>query len=275
MMLVPIMKIDLFELANNHMWRTEFAFTKWGEAPPAFMEIQTNAAGLTERGWIQYGFKNYYALLNCGFRLRPTAGTASGVHPVPLGFSRVYVKLDGGFDYDAWMRGLDEGRSFVTTGPMLLVKVNGFDPGHVFKQPGKNAATYSLTGTAQSIYPLDSVELVVNGRVAKTIEPENRLMPSGAYSAAFDANAEIASSSWMAVRCIERRPDGRIRFAHTAPFHVEVEAKPLRPRKAEVDFLIQRMQEQIDRNKGVLSEDALDEYQRTLGIYRSIAQSAQ
>jgi len=269
------MKIDLFELANNHMWRTEFAFTKFGEAPPSFMEVQTDAAGLTEQGWIQYGFKNYYALLNCGFRLRPTAGTASGVHPVPLGFSRVYVKLDGGFYYDAWMRGLNEGRSFVTTGPMLLVKVNGFDPGHIFRQSGENVAAYSITGTAQSIYPLESVEIVVNGQVAKTIEVENRLMPSGAYSARINADVEIASSSWIAVRCIERRPDGRIRFAHTGLFHVEVEGKPLRPRKAEIDFLVQRMQEQIDRDKGVLPADALEEYQRALGIYRSIAQSAQ
>ena len=46
---------------------------------------------LNERGWLDFTFQNYYLLLNCGFRLRPTGGTASGVHPVPLGFGRVYV----------------------------------------------------------------------------------------------------------------------------------------------------------------------------------------
>ena len=45
-----------------------------------------DAKGFTERGWIDFNFQNYYALLDCGFKMRPTAGTASGVHPVPLGF---------------------------------------------------------------------------------------------------------------------------------------------------------------------------------------------
>ena len=102
------------------------------------MKIERDKNGFTERGWIDYGFQNYYALLNCGFRLRPTAGTASGVHPVPLGFGRVYVHCPDGFGYDAWVRGLDRGESFVTTGPMLLVRVNGKNPGTTFK-PGEGS----------------------------------------------------------------------------------------------------------------------------------------
>ena len=98
MALVPIMPVDLFELSNNHVWQTEFAFREFGEAPAAWMGVERDAKGFTERGWIEFGFRNYYALLDCGFRLRPTAGTASGVHPVPLGFGRVYVRLDGGLD---------------------------------------------------------------------------------------------------------------------------------------------------------------------------------
>ena len=97
------------------------------------MKVERDARGFTERGWIDFGFQNYYALLDCGFRLRPTAGTASGVHPVPLGFGRVYVHLDPeqGFDGAAWLQGLNQGRSFVTTGPMLLVTLDGQDPGAV------------------------------------------------------------------------------------------------------------------------------------------------
>ena len=91
------------------------------------------------------GFQNYYALLNCGFRLRPTAGTASGVHPVPLGFGRVYVNCPDKFSYDAWVRGLDRGESFVTTGPMLLVRVNGKGPGNDV-QAGRGEAGVSDHG---------------------------------------------------------------------------------------------------------------------------------
>src|SRR5262245_27017755 len=133
MAIVPIAKVDLFELANNQVWRTGFAFGTFGEPAPEYMKIERDKNGFTERGWLDYGFQNYYALLNCGFRLRPTAGTASGVHPVPLGFGRVYVNCPGKFDYDSWVRGLDCGESFVTTGPMLLVRVNDKNPGTIFK----------------------------------------------------------------------------------------------------------------------------------------------
>ena len=132
MALVPIMPVDLYELSNNHVWQTEFAFREFGERAAAWMGVERDAKGFTERGWIEFGFRNYYALLDCGFRLRPTAGTASGVHPVPLGFGRVYVRLDGGLDEHAWLHGLDAGRSFVTTGPMLFVTLDGHDPGHRF-----------------------------------------------------------------------------------------------------------------------------------------------
>jgi hypothetical protein len=274
MMLVPIMNIDLFELSNNHVWRTEFAFSKFGEAAPEYMKVETNSKGFTEQGWIEYGFENYYALLNCGFRLRPTAGTASGVHPVPLGFGRVYVKLKSSFDYEKWMQGLAEGRSFVTTGPMLFVTVNGFDPGHVFSGSKKQKTTYSIVGTAQSAYPLERIETVVNGLTTKTLKPRNTQMASGAWSSKINEQIDVSSSCWIAVRCFEHRPDGRIRFAHTGPFHVEIEGKPLRPRKVEIDFLIRRMREQIKRNEGFLPKEALDEYHRALKIYQRIARSA-
>ena len=274
MMLVPIMNIDLFELANNHIWRTEFAFSGFGEAAPEYMEVETNSKGFTELGWIEYGFKNYYALLNCGFRLRPTAGTASGVHPVPLGFGRVYVKLKSGFDYEKWIRGLNQGRSFVTTGPMLFVTINNFEPGHIFSQPDRGTGTYSVAGIALSAYPLERIEIVVNGLVVKTVRAQNIKTLSGSFSGRINEKIEVASSSWIAIRCYERRPNGRIHFAHTGPFHVEVEGKPLRPRKAEIGFLIKRMQEQIERNKRVLPKEALDEYHRALKIYQTIAGSA-
>jgi hypothetical protein len=273
MMLVPVMDIDLFELANNHMWRTEFAFSRFGELPPEYMKVRIDARGFTELGWIEYGFQNYYALLNCGFRLRPTAGTASGVHPVPLGFGRVYVKLSGGFDYDAWVRGLDEGRSFVTTGPMLFVQVNGFDPGNTFHQSKQGPVSYSVVGTAQSAHRLQRIEIVVNGRVANTIWPQNEKLASGAYSDKINEKIDIVTSSWIVVRCFAELPGRRIRFAHTGPFHIEVKGRPLRPRRPEIDFLVKRMEKQIARNEAVLSPEAVEEYRRAMRVYKEIPES--
>src|SRR5436309_5958619 len=110
---------------------------------------------VTERDWTFYGFHSYYALLNCGFRLRSSAGTANGVHPVPLGFSRVYVHLDEPFTYDAWMRGLSAGRSFVTTGPLIFAHVEGDLPGKRFpiQEPFK---TFHLDCVVKSEAPLEA-----------------------------------------------------------------------------------------------------------------------
>src|SRR5262245_9584333 len=82
--------------------------------------------------------------------MRPTAGCASGVHPVPLGFGRVYVRIDGEFTYDKWMKGLNDGRSFVTTGPMLFVKIDK-----------NNVVTFGV----ESREPIAYSELIVNGKM--------------------------------------------------------------------------------------------------------------
>ena len=36
------------------------------------MAVERDASGFTERGWIEFGMRNDYALLDCEFRLRPT-----------------------------------------------------------------------------------------------------------------------------------------------------------------------------------------------------------
>ena len=50
---------------------------------------------------------------------------------------------------------------------------------------------------------------------------------------------------------------------------VEVADKPLRPRPAEVEFLIRRVEEQIARSKDVLPAAALEEYQEAMRAYRA------
>jgi hypothetical protein len=274
MMLVPVMGIDLYELSNNHVWRTEFGFPGFGEPAASWMQVERGPQGFTETGWVEYGLQNYYTLLDCGFWLRPTAGTASGVHPVPLGFGRVYVHVGKDFSYDAWVKGLNEGRSFVTTGPLLLAELDGRDPGAVFRPAGDGLHTFRLTGQALSPVPLSRIEVVINGEVAERLKPANRQTDAGGYESLLDAQLKVDGSSWLAVRCYEDRPNGRVRFAHTAPWHVEVEGKPLRPRKAEVEYLVKRVEEQLKRSAGVLPEAALAEYREGLQAYKELVKTA-
>lgn len=269
MVLPPVMGVQLYELCNNHMWRTKFSFTNWNSKTPNWMRPPLREQSGNEKEWMLFTMANYYALLNCGINMVPSAGTASGVHPVPLGFSRVYVHLPEGFSYDAWTAGLANGRSFVTTGPMLFVEANGEPPGHAFNkvQPGFRVA---VSGTVLSQQPLESIEVIHDGRVVKTIAVRNQKISSGAFETEFQSHLRFPSSGWLAVRAWENREHNRVRFAHTSPWHVHVPGKPLLPRNEERNYLVDRVQEQIKRSGSFLSEPALKEYQRALQYYQEL-----
>jgi len=273
MMLVPIAKIDLFELANNSMWRTKFGFKSPASVFPRQWGIQRQPEGLTELGWIQSGLQNYYSLLNCGFKLTPTAGTASGVHPVPLGFSRVYVHLSKGFNADEWLRGLKQGRSFVTTGPILLARVNGLYPGETIRSPVDEKTQVAVKGKVVYHQKVDRVELVGTGFVQR-LEVSWKQLESGAWEGSFEHQHDLSRSSFVAVRAFQFSDNGRVRFAHTAPWHVQIGDERIRPFKWEVDFFIDQMEKQIARNHEVLGVAALDEFKEALHIYRKIQERA-
>lgn len=235
MMVVPIAKVDLYELSNNSVWRAPFGFRATSTRP---------------------------------------AGTASGVHPVPLGHSRVYVHLDGPFNSNAWIEGLRQGRSFVTTGPMLFAKVDGKYPGHVFEQTEERSKAIPVDISSLSGRPIARIEVLVNGIVAKTITPQNTKTPDNAFSTDATIRLSVAETSWIAVRSIQPMDDGRNRFAHTAPWHIEIAEKLIRHRKKEIDFLIRRVADEIKRNEGILNEAAMAEFREALEIYRKIAERA-
>ena len=267
MAIVPLLDVDLYELSNNHLWRTDFALKGWGEPAAEYMQIERDDDGWTERGWIDYGFKNYYALLNCGFRLRPTAGTASGVHPVPLGFGRVYVYLSGTFSYEAWIRALDQGTSFVTTGPMLTVEIGDALAGHTLEAPA--GRSFQIRGRVRSLRPLDRLEIVSESDIEELPTP-NRPRTDGGFENPIETVRRVSTSTWIALRCFSKTKDGRPRFAHSAPTHIDIEDRPLRPRRVEVEYLLKRVQDQIERSRGVIPRAAIEEYEQALGAYRKL-----
>jgi hypothetical protein len=257
MALVPVMGVDLYELANNHHWRTEFGITNWSTAAPEWMALGSGSKGGGEGHWTLFTFQNYYALLDCGFRLRPTAGTANGVHPVPLGFGRVYVRQPEGFSYSTWLKGLNEGRSFVTTGPMLLADV----------------VANEISGTVLSEAPVDQAEVIINGELQHRLVLTPEKNAEGAWEARFRQPLRLEGTSWVAVRCFERRAGGRLRFAHTAPVWFDVPGHPLRPRKEEVNYLLGRVQDQLTRSAGALPPAALAEYREALETYERVGRT--
>jgi hypothetical protein len=275
LMIVPLMNVDLFELSNNHHWRTEFGFPRWTleNAPPDWPEIEKNDLGFTERGWTEFGMQTYYELLNCGFRMRVTGGTASGVHPVPLGYGRVYVHCGDQFSYERWMEGLNRGNSFVTQGPLLDVRFNGELPGTTWTT-SEQSTTVRVEGTIDSLYPLDAITLIRNGVSQRVTDYEAKLTEAGAWRTEIRVDVDVDGSGWVALRCDEIAPDGKVRFAHTNPVFIDNPTFPARPRRERVEFFIRRMSDEIARNEGVLTPEAVDEFRRAQAIYEKVASEA-
>lgn len=277
--IVPLVRPDLYELANNHCWRTKFGFPQWTiEAAGDYMQLERNDAGLTEWGWIDFGFQTYYALLNCGFRIAPTAGSAAGVHPVPAGFGRVYVQQSGEFSLVEWLKNLKAGRSFVTTGPLMLCQVNGQPAGHVFTstQADKLVAgsTFRIDGTIHCLAPLERVEIIVNGRIAQRITnftvQEQQHGSGKSFVHKFHCEQAVHHSGWICIRAFEKHPDNRVRFAHSAPWYIELPDSTVTPSKPEMEYLLARCRGEWERSRELIGPAANAEYQESLRFYESI-----
>jgi hypothetical protein len=266
------MNVDLYELTNNHHWRTQFGFPRWTleSAPPNWPEIAIADEGFTERGWTEFGFQTYYAFLNCGFRMRVTGGTASGVHPVPLGHGRVYVHTGLEFSYEEWLRQLNLGHSFVTQGPLMDVRFNDELPGSVWSRiPSDGKMT--IRGTIDSAEEIESVEIIKNGEIAERLAPSSKRSDAGGFQTTVQAEIPVNGTCWVALRCFQKMgadmASDKQLFAHTNPVFVDIADSPLQPRRRDVEYFIDRMNAELARNENLLTEEQLAEYRQAKTIY--------
>jgi len=231
-------EVDSIGLANNHMCRsTMYASEAWGYPRDAKRLPPPRGNGF-------YSQELYYRFLNCGFRIPPSAGSASGVLPNPVGYNRVYAKLGKNeeFSWDAWRRAVLAGRSFVTNGPILLVEANGRGPGAVFR--GRDVATIDLDVRVGSNDPLEAVEVIRDGVVVERLEARQEGDWLGPRDLVF------RKSGWFLVRAIAALPH-TFRFASSAPFWVEVGDERTTIHKADVEFFLRW----IDARIAVLEAD--------------------
>jgi hypothetical protein len=175
------------------------------------IQVDPSEAGMVPRTDPQYSspagmplwaMDIYYRFLNCGFKLPVSAGTASGVLPSPPGYNRVYVKLPGKFEYRAWFKALQSGRSFATSGPILFLKVKGHEPGdtiQISRPAGKDTEVLDVHAEATSANALDRIEIVWKGKVVKTV-----VAKQGASEAKVDFKLHPKESGWIVARAFEK-----------------------------------------------------------------------
>ena len=167
----------------------------------------------------------YYRLLNCGFRLGVSGGSAIGVMPVPAGFHRVYAHVDGPVTVDGIWDAIRSGRSFATTGPMLFLTVNGQPVGSSLEFNSAQSGEVVVQGTVQAIEALESLDLIHDGYVIASIDLRGRA-PRPVLEATLGHRLTVQRSGWVAARALYRAPDGLLRQAHTSPIYVSIDGKP-------------------------------------------------
>jgi len=167
---------------------------------------------------------NWYHILNTGYRF-PITGSSDWPACRFLGDSRTFVYASGRPAHADWLRGAAEGQSFVTSGPLLLLEVDGKHPGEQLKKtkPGSHAVTARLRVRCE-VTPVTQVELIINGKVerAQTIPAAQQL---GAWWE-LEHKIQLSGSSWIAARAYSTTPGGQPDAeAHTNPIYVYLDGR--------------------------------------------------
>ncbi|UCD30252.1 MAG: CehA/McbA family metallohydrolase, partial [Planctomycetota bacterium] len=165
---------------------------------------------------LQYGEMGtdfFYDFHNMGFKLAASAGT-----DVPwqgtIGEVRMYAYIgDQPFSADAWFDAVRKGRTFVTNGPMIDLRVDQAIPGDeiVLKENRKLRIKVRAWGDPERMVP-SKLEIVRHGEVIRSTESSDKSQKE----LSLDFKLESGYGCWIAARA--EGSDGSL--AHTTPVYV-------------------------------------------------------
>jgi hypothetical protein len=231
-------------LANNHMCRDQMlANEAWGRPRDTARLPAPRGNGF----WTQ---EIYYHSLNAGLQIPPSAGSASGVLPNPVGYNRVYVKLDEPFTPSAWFAALRAGRGFVTNGPLLRVEANAQPPGARLAMAGGSgplAVRLAIDLTTRD--RIEALEVIYNGRIVE------RLACADTVHQQLRATVMLDQPGWFLIRAVAEVSE-TFRFASTAPWYVGPAGAPVPIRRSSAQFFLDWVEERIARVKQNVTEPA-------------------
>lgn len=143
-----------------------------GKHPTAVADAVLGAMDYWElsNGFI-YNTDNWYRLMNCGIFLAPIGGTDLPNSPLRdtwqpmLGSIRTYVQTEGLRDFDTFKTAVKQGKTFISGGPIIAIKVNGLDVGGTVQLPKGGGEVVVEIELASPRLPRELV-LIKNGKAA-------------------------------------------------------------------------------------------------------------
>jgi hypothetical protein len=217
----------------------------------------------------------WYKLLNLGFRISAAGGTDAMANYAslhgPVGLNRVYVKVPPGpLNAETWLEGLKRGQTFATNGPLLRFTLGEQPVGGEVKLKGVPSQV-RFNATLRSMLPLDHLQLVCNGQVAKELS----LAPSK-DSADLSGTIPLSQSGWCLLRTWSDKAQFPILdyylYATTSPIYVSVEGAPQRAPKDAQYFVawMDRVIESASKHPGYNSEAEKQDVLKQLRAARAV-----
>ncbi len=225
------------------------------------------------------GEQVWYRTLNLGFRVPASSGSDAMTdywrHPA-IGSVRVYVKTGSSLDYDNWIEAFTKGRSFVTSGPLLLLSVNGSEPGDEITLSAEEPSRIRVNAEATSILPMQTLDIIQNGKVVHTVTLDNQLEAK----VSIDLSAD--QTGWIAARVTGPEHQHLLMdsyvYAHTNPVYLVKPGQPARsPDDARyflkwIDTVIDMIRETDRFDTPAQREEVLQVWQKARSVYASLAE---
>ena len=167
--------------------------------------------------------QHYYEFLDMGIKLTALAGSDfpwCGVGPqygfseprfAQIGNARFYAYTGGPLTFERYMTALQAGHTFVTTGPILFLTVNGKMPGDTIEVArGARLKISAEAYGAPGQVPLRQIEIIGHGKVLA------RTAGRDAAHLTVDLELPVDHGIWIAAKC----GAGTGQVAHTTPVYV-------------------------------------------------------
>jgi hypothetical protein len=132
-----------------------------------------------------------------------------GISGTLPGAERNYVYVPTPFSLDGWFDAFRHGKTFVTNGPMLTFAINGKGIGSELRLKSGMKLTIEATASINpDIDALDSIELIEQGVVVKTVKAKN----IGETQLRLHHETTARHGTWFVVRAKGKVPVRSFRF---------------------------------------------------------------
>ena len=219
--------------------------------PPAAIyadAVQGNVDGveLLQFGiYREMGLEDWYRFLNIGYRF-PCIGASDYPACRWLADCRTYVQISGTPNMRSWFEGARAGRSFVTTGPLLLLDVDGHSPGDTEKKVSGTFSVQVRVRLRSEVAPVSHVQIIVNGKTMKDFSVSKKRSDGWTEHT---LPLQLSQPSWIAARAFGTAPSGSPDAeAHTNPVWISVDGK-LPYDRGSLDALVGRLDAQLVAQK--------------------------